>query len=172
MKTRRLVSLALMLGVSIAIHCLEGLIPLPVPGFRLGLCNVISLFVLYSFGGVSFLFLVFARVFLVALISSGFGPSFFMSLFGTILSSMVSLLLYYPVKSSIYSLSLSSALFHTLGQLLAYAIFFSSPYIFVLASYLAPLSMLAGILSAILVALILHRFPDLFGKEEKTRRKT
>lgn len=172
MKTRRLISLALMIALSVAIHYFEGLIPFPIPGFRLGLANVISLFVLYAFGGTSFLFVVFTRVILVALISSGFGPSFFMSLFGAILSSSVSLLLYYPIKSSIYSLSLTSALFHTLGQLLAYAIFFASPYIFTLSSYLAPLSMLSGLLSALLVTMILVRFPNLFVKDEEKRRQS
>ncbi|MDD7329006.1 MAG: Gx transporter family protein, partial [bacterium] len=94
--TRRLVTLALMAALSTGLHYVESIIPslLPIPGFRLGLANIITLFVLYYYGGLSYLFVTAIKVLLVALISSGFGVTFLMSLTGSVLSAVISLFLY------------------------------------------------------------------------------
>lgn len=162
----------MLLALSVAIHYLESLIPdiVPIPGFRMGLANVVGLFVLYYYGGLSYLFVLFLRVILVGAISTGFGISFLMSLSGAVLSSAVSLLLYYLVKPSIYILSMASALAHTIGQLVAYAIFFASPYIFTYVMILGPLSLATGLLLAFFVRLLVQRLPRSFLLEEKKRR--
>jgi len=167
-----MVTLALMIAISVAIHYLESLIPdiTPVPGFKLGLSNIVSLFVLYYYGGISFIFVTLVRVLLAGLISTGFSVSFFMSLSGAVLSIVISLLLYYGLKTSIFSLSITSALFHAIGQLIAYALFFMTPYIFVYLSVLGPLSMLTGLLSAVLVRQLIIRIPYSLLSEEKKRR--
>ena len=172
MKTRRIVSLAFFTALSVALHYLEGLIPFNVvPGFRIGLANIISLFVLYYYGGLSFLFVTYLRVVLVGAISTGFvSPSFMMSLFGATLSSFMSLLLYYFVKTSIFGTSVVSSLFHVIGQLLAYAIFFDSFYIFYYIIYLGPLSLASGLLIAFLCSILIKRLPDAYKLEEKKRR--
>jgi heptaprenyl diphosphate synthase len=172
MKARRLVSLAFLIALAVALHYLESLIPsfLPIPGFRIGLANIVSLFALYYYGGVSFLFVGLLRVFLVAFISTGFGPSFFMSLGGYLLSSAISLLLYYVLRPSIYGLSAVSALFHTIGQLCAYVIFFSTPAIFIYLGILGPLSIGTGLISAVLVRILMKRLPSSFKVEERKRR--
>lgn len=172
MKTRRLVSLAFLLGLGVALHYLEGLIPFDlIPGFRLGLSNIVSLFVLYYYGGPSFLFVTYCRVVLVGAISSGFAsPSFLMSLSGAVLSSLLSLLLYYTSLTSIYGTSILSSLFHVLGQLLAYALFFSTFSIFSYVLFLGPLSLVTGALIALLCSILIKRLPSFFRLEEKKRR--
>lgn len=172
MKTRRLVALSLLAAISIGLHYLEGLLPpfLPVPGFRLGLANLITLFALYYYGGPSYVFVVLVKVIVVSLISTGFSIQFFMSLFGSLLSMGVSLFLYYIIKPSIYSASAMGALFHTLGQLLAYAVFFQTFQIFLSISYLGPLSIATGVVMALLNAITLKRLPSSFRNEERKRR--
>ena len=157
-----------MLGLSVALHYLESLIPFAlIPGFKLGLSNIVALFVLYYYGGPSFLFVNAMKVVLVGAISTGFiSPSFFMSLSGTMLSSFVSLLLYYLVKTSIYGTSIVSSLFHILGQLLAYGLFFENFYVVVLG----PLSLVTGALMALLCSILIRRLPDIYKLEEKKRR--
>lgn len=172
MKTRRMVTLALMVALSVGLHYLESLIPelLPIPGFRLGLANIITLFVLYYYGGLSYLFVTACKVLLVALISTGFGVPFFMSLCGSTFSAIVSLSLYYLVKPSIYSLSPAAAIAHTLGQLLVYALFFDTFFIFSYFVILGPLSLLSGVIMALLVKVLVTRLPRQFKVEELKRR--
>lgn len=172
MKTRRLISLAFLLGLSVALHYLESLIPFSlIPGFKLGLSNIVGLFVLYYYGGLSFLFVNALKVILVGAISTGFAsPSFFMSLSGAFFSNLVSILLYYLVRTSIYGTSIVSSLFHILGQLLAYAIFFENFYIFYYVMILGPLSLVTGALMALLCAILIKRLPSIYRLEEKKRR--
>ncbi len=172
MKTKRLVSLAMMAALSVGLHYAESLIPafLPIPGFRLGLANIITLFVLYFYDGPSYLFVTLVKVLLVALITSGFGPVFLMSLTGSLLSAAVSLLFYYLVRPSIYAVSTLGALFHTIGQLLAYAFFFNTFYIFSYFTILGPLSIVTGLVMSILVSILIHRLPASLRFEERVRR--
>lgn len=170
--TRRLVALAFMSAISVSLHYLESVIPpiVPIPGFRLGLSNIITLFVLYYYGGPSFIFVTAVKVIMVALISSGFGVTFMMSLFGSTLSCIISLLLYYLVKPSPYGLSVMSSLFHTIGQLVAFAIFFNNFYIFTYLTILGPMALLSGALMALLVSVLIQKIPQSFKAEEKLRR--
>ena len=172
LNTRRLVALSLMAALSTGLHYLEMVIPslIPIPGFRLGLANIITLFVLYYYGGLSYLFVTAVKVVMVALISSGFGVTFFMSLTGSILAAAVSLFLYYVVKPSPYGVSVTASVFHTLGQLLCYGFVFDTYYIFTYLAILGPLSLLTGALMAFLVTFLIKRIPDSFLREEKVRR--
>lgn len=170
---RRIVTLSMLLALSVGLHYLETLIPniVPIPGFRLGLSNVISLFVLYYFDGFAFAFIQLAKVLLVALISTGFSVTFFMSLTGTLLSMIISLILYYLLKPSIYGVSFTSSLFHVVGQLLAYAIFFSTYYIFEYLLILGPLAIVSGILIALIDSILLKHIPTSFKEEETKYRQ-
>lgn len=170
--TRRLVSLALMSALAVGLHYIESVIPsiLPIPGFRLGLANIITLFVLYYYGGLSYIFVTLVKVLMVALITSGFSVTFMMSLTGSLLSMVISLGLYYLVKPSPYGVSVMASLFHTLGQLLCYALFFNTFYIFSYLVVLGPLSLVTGALMAFFVSFLIKRIPASFREEEKTRR--
>lgn len=170
--TLRRVTLARRTALSVGLHYLESRIPpfVPVPGFRLGLANIVSLFVLYYYGGASYLFVRAVKTLIVALISTGFNVAFFRSLSGTILAVIVSLLLYYLIKPSIYIVSLFGSLFHTIGQLLAYAIFFSTPYIFYYIIILGPISLVTGILRAVINRLLLKKIPRSIRLSETKRR--
>ena len=169
--TKKLVTLALLIAISFSLHYIDSLIPsiIPIPGFRLGLSNLITLFALYYFGCFSFVFVVLSKTLLVAILTSGFGITFLMSLAGSILSMLVSILLYKAFKPSIYTVSIYSSIFHTLGQLLVYALFFSSFYIFLYLLYLGPISILTGCLIALLDKILINRLPASLKIEERRR---
>ncbi len=171
MKARRLVALAMMVALSVGLHYLEGLIPnfIPVPGFHLGLANTIALFVLYYYGAISYIFVSFTKVLIVSLISGNF-VSAMMSVTGTVLAVGITLLCYFVIKSSIFGTSTIAALFHTLGQLLAYAIFFRSFYIYYYTIILGPIAIGSGLLVALLVMLLIKALPKRFKNEEEKRR--
>ena len=169
--TKKLVTLALLIAISFSLHYIDSLIPsiIPIPGFRLGLSNLITLFALYYFGCFSFVFVVLSKTLLVATLTSGFGITFLMSLAGSVLSMLVSILLYKVFKPSIYTVSIYSSVFHTLGQLLVYALFFSSFYIFLYLLYLGPISILTGYLIALLDKILINRLPASLKIEERRR---
>ncbi len=168
---KKMVVLALFIAMSFSLHYIDSIIPsfLPIPGFRLGLANLVTLFTLYYYGVFSFLFVVISKTLLVATLTSGFGVTFLMSLGGTILSSLISILLYKAIKPSIYTVSIYGSVFHALGQLFVYALFFSSFYIFLYLIVLGPMSMLTGYFIALFDKIIIKRLPSSLKAEERRR---
>lgn len=162
-----------MTALSVGLYYLESLIPpiVPVPGSRLGLANLILLFVLYYYDGLSYLFVMILKVLIVALIGQGFSVPFLMSSMGSLFAAVISLFLFYVVKPSIYGVSAAGSVFHTIGQLLVYALFFENFYIFAYFSVLGPIALATGLLIAFLDQLLIRRLPSSFRNEERVRRR-
>lgn len=120
--TRRLVYLSLLLAMATALHVLEGLvpIPLPFPGVKLGLANIVTLLVLYLYDLRAAMTVAIARVLLGSLLGGTFfAPAFFLGLTGAMISTLIMALL--VKKTTCFSplgISLSGAVSHNLGQLL------------------------------------------------------
>jgi len=145
--------LALFLAVGIILNIVEHLIPIPmpVPGVKLGLANTIGLSVLYYFGPIEFILIGLLRVLLVGVTYTGlFSISFLLSLSGWALSTLIILIIYPTKKFSIYGLSITSAIFHGVGQILMVMILYSS---YNLILYL-PILMFSGVISGALTALV------------------
>lgn len=151
--TLKITRLALFLALGIVLNIIESLIPLPIaiPGIKLGLANTIGLIVLYLFSPKDFIILGALRVFFVGLLRTGLGStSFFMSLAGWFVSSLVVVGIYYLKKASIYGLSILSAIFHQVGQIIMVILFYQLPSI---VNYL-PVLLVSGMISGALVALV------------------
>lgn len=120
--TRRLVYLSLLLAMATALHVLEGLfpIPLPFPGVKLGLANILTLLVLYLYDLRAAMTVAIARVLLGSLLGGTFfAPAFFLGLTGAVISTLIMALLVKRTKCfSPLGISLCGAVSHNLGQLL------------------------------------------------------
>lgn len=120
--TRRLVYLSLFLAMATALHVLEGLfpIPLPFPGVKLGLANIVTLLVLYLYDLRAAMTVAMARVLLGSLLGGTFfAPAFFLGLTGAVISTLIMAML--VKRTSCFSplgISLCGAVSHNLGQLL------------------------------------------------------
>ncbi len=150
---KKMTKLALFLAVGIILNIVEHLIPIPmpVPGVKLGLANTIGLSVLYYFGPIEFILIGLLRVLLVGVTYTGlFSISFLLSLSGWALSTLIILIIYPTKKFSIYGLSITSAIFHGVGQILMVMILYSS---YNLILYL-PILMFSGVISGALTALV------------------
>ena len=77
-----------------------------------------GLIVLYYYSPKEYVAIGFLRIFFVALFRTGLGSvSSFMSLAGWLVSTGVTLLIYLFKRTSIYGLSVISAMFHQVGQI-------------------------------------------------------
>lgn len=170
LKIYRLVLLAFLLALSVLLHYLESFIPVPVVGFRFGLANIPLLFALYYYGYLYYLGLLVLKLFFVAILFTGFGPSFFMALGGSLLAAIIGFICYKLVKNSIYATSICQSIGHAIGQIAAYMLFFMTPSIALYLVILAPISMVTGFLVALFVKVIITRLPRSFKESEKKRR--
>ncbi|MBV1709708.1 MAG: Gx transporter family protein [Erysipelothrix sp.] len=157
-RVRRLMILTMLLAMSIVFHMLEPSLPLPIPGVKLGLANILGLIALYMFGWREMLSINFGRVLIASLLRGIiFGTGFWLSLSGVALSSLTVIILKKFTPLSAIGLSVASATFHNVGQILAIVIIWSSIMMVYWLPVMIWMSIPTGILTGTLAVAVLKR---------------
>jgi heptaprenyl diphosphate synthase len=158
MTIKRLMIISMLLAAAIVIGYLESLIPLFIPGVRLGLANVIILIMLYEFKFYEALIVDLLRIFIISLIRGTFlSPIFFMALVGGMLSYLIMLLFTRFKKFSPIGVSVLGSLFHAVGQILVAIVLMSTVKIVYYLPFIALLSVVTGIISGLIAKMYLKR---------------
>lgn len=159
MELKKFTRLSMLLALSVVLNIVENMVPLfngTIPGVKLGLANIVILFVLYTYTFKDALIISISRVFLVGILYSGvFSIAFFFSLGGAICSIIAMFLVKKFTKLSIVGVSVTGSLFHSLGQIIVTAILLNSTsafaYLPIIILFAIPTGILTGILSKELV---------------------
>lgn len=150
-RVRKMTIVTMLLAMSIVFHMVEPVVPLPVPGVKLGLANVLGLIALFLYGPNEMLGINLSRVLIASLLRGIlFGVGFWLSLTGVILSTSIVILLHRYSRLSIVGLSVASAAFHNIGQILAIMVIWSSIFMVYWLPPMIWLSIPTGILTGIL----------------------
>jgi len=160
MKTKKITICAILAALALIIFVLESLIPslIPVPGIKLGLANVVTLFALYYLGPAYAALILVTRVVLGCLLT-GQTAAFLYSLVGGALALLTAMLMKKIFKDSrkMWIVSVFSAAAHNLGQM-AVALFLTGTWELI---WYLPLLMVSGIitgaLTGILAGLVFNR---------------
>jgi len=171
--TRRTVYLGLATGLALGLHIFEAMIPLPtdvmIPGVKLGLANIITLYVVMNFGTKDGVVVSILRTLLGSLMSGTFMTvTFYFSFAGGLISAIVMGLLYrYASKSlSMMGISLVGAVTHNLAQLSVAALIIDQSLIFV---YL-PVMLFAALPTGAVVGLVVGRVNKHISFPKRPRR--
>ena len=156
-KTKRLCVIAMLLAISIVLNLLESLLPVFVPGVRLGLANIVILIMLYEFKPIEAFAVDLLRILLVGLLRNFLSPTFFMSLSGGVLSFFVMYLFSRLKIFSPVAVSVLGAVSHATGQVIVAIIILSSQAVVYYLPFIAILSIATGALSGILTNAYLKR---------------
>lgn len=152
-RTRRLVLLAVLVALAVALHVLEGLLPnpVPIPGAKLGLANIITLVTLVMFGWKESLVVVVLRVAIGSLFSGSFlGLGFLLSLSGAVFSLVIMFILMWLVRSlSLIGISVAGAAAHNLAQVTVAAILTQTNQLLLVLPVLLLISVPTGIFTGI-----------------------
>lgn len=145
MKTKRLTLLAMYTTIALTIFVVESAIPpiLPIPGVKLGLANIITLWLLLCSDWKDALCVLVMRIILGS-IFAGQLVSFAYSLAGGLLC-LAAMVFFYRMlgKKQIVVISILGALFHNIGQLLMAFLILQS---FGIVSYL-PVLLISGVVA-------------------------
>lgn len=124
MNLRKMIFIALLVSMSLVLHIVEGMIPVPfiTPGAKLGLANIITVIALYTLSDKEAFLVLFLRI-LLSVMFGGSISRLMYSLSGGVLSylTMVITKRIFKDKVSIIGVSCVGAVFHNVGQLLAAA---------------------------------------------------
>ena len=151
MKTKKLTTLGLSVALALILSYVESLLPplLAVPGVKVGLPNIVILFLLYRYGWKEAGAVSLVRLLLSAALFSGFA-AFFYGLSGAAVSLLGSALLKQTGRFSPFGVSVAGGVLHNLGQIALAALVLQSGYLF---AYL-PILLLSGTLAGALVGLL------------------
>lgn len=163
MNTRRIVILGLFLSIAGVLHAVEALLPLPipVPGVKLGLANIISLLVITIYGWRDALLVAGLRVLLGSLFGGAFlGPAFAMSLSGALVSSLVMAYVNYHWRPtfSLVGVSVLGAVAHNLMQITVAALLVASAGLFWYLPYLILFALPTGLATGFTAMFFLRKF--------------
>jgi len=169
MEIKKISRLAILLALSIVLSILEGFLPFlngfTIPGLKLGLANIVTVFVLYKYHFKEALCITVLRVILVGLLRTGlFNTTFFFSLGGALLS-LIAMRLFIKSKLSVIGVSVIGSLFHSVGQISIAIILLRSIYII----YYLPWVMLFSLPTGIIIGIISKQVIDYFTKKDNNK---
>ena len=158
MNTKKLTTLGLSVALALILSYVESLLPplVAVPGVKVGLPNVVILFLFYRYGWKEAGTVSLVRLLLTAALFTGFA-AFLYGLSGAALSLLGSALLKRTHRFSPLGISVAGGVLHNLGQIAMAALVLDSGYIFAYLPVLLLSGTVAGALVGLLAAILLRR---------------
>ena len=160
MKTKKLTLCGLLTALAVVLSLVERLFPLdavvPVPGVKLGLANVVTLFALTRVSARDALAVVVCRVAISSLLM-GSVTAFLFSLFGGLLSLIVmwALLRAEGTFCSLLGVSVAGAAAHNIGQVIAAIIWMQTGAVVAYLPLLLVMSVPLGLVTGLTFAIVL-----------------
>lgn len=155
MKTKKIALSSMLIALSLVLSYTERFIPLqlvvPLPGVKLGLANVVTMFALYFLDERYAVGILLPRCFLGAMFGGGISGLAY-SLMGGLLSLGVMALTKRVTLFSIYGVSVLGAAAHNVGQIGAAMLLLKSGYIISYLPFLLVMGVAAGLVTGAVAA--------------------
>ena len=160
--TRQLALCAVLTALALGLSTLENLFPvtlvIPLPGVKLGLANIVTVFALYQLGPLPALCILAARCLLGSLFAGNASALLFSLLGGTLAMLVMLALSRLPGLSglSVYGVSIGGAAGHNIGQMAAALITLGNTAVLGYLPFLLAVSLFTGALTGFVSALLLR----------------
>ena len=159
MKTKKVAMLGLSIALAMIMSYIEVLVPLSfaVPGIKMGLANIVIIFVLYKIGTKEAILVSLIRVFLVSLLFSNVMAMWY-SLAGAVLSLGIMWILKKTDKFSVVGVSIAGGIMHNVGQIIMAVIVLGTEQIALYLPVLVITGNVTGVVIGIVSGLVINRF--------------
>ena len=153
--TRQLTVCGVLTAMALALSYLENFLPLslaiPVPGMKLGLANIVTVFALYALGAAQAMLILLARCLLGAMFAGNMSALIF-SLLGGVSAMLVMILLARVNRFSVYGVSIGGAAAHNCGQVAAAVLTMGNTAPLYYLPILLGVSLFTGLLTGVVAA--------------------
>ncbi len=159
-RNKRIALRGCLMALALVLSYLESLVPVfwAVPGIRLGIANIVTIYLLYTLGPADACFVTAGRL-ILSMLLFGNVTTLIYSALGAALS-MTAMLIAKPVKAfSVTGVSILGGVFHNIGQTVAAAFLLSSGNLLFVLSVLLPVGALAGGVVGFLGGILIRRIP-------------
>lgn len=162
MKTKKVAMLGLCIALAMIMSYIEVLVPLSfaVPGIKMGLANIVIIFVLYKIGTKEAILVSLIRVILVSLLFSN-AMAMAYSIAGAVLSLGVMWILKKTDKFSVVGVSIAGGIMHNVGQIIMAVILLGTKQIALYLPVLLITGTATGVVIGIVASLIINRFKNI-----------
>ena len=155
LRTKQLTLCAVLTAMALALSYLENFFPLslaiPIPGVKLGLANIVTVFALYVLGPGQAMLILLARCLLGAVFAGNMNALIF-SLLGGVSAMLVMILLSRSRRLSVYGVSIGGAAAHNCGQVAAAVLTLGNTAPFYYLPVLLGVSLFTGTLTGLVTA--------------------
>ena len=162
MKTKKVAMLGLTIALAMIMSYIEALVPLSfaVPGIKMGLANIVIIFVLYKIGTKEAILVSLIRVILVSLLFSNVMAMAY-SIAGAVLSLSIMWLLKKTDKFSFIGVSIAGGIMHNVGQIIMAVILLGTQQIALYLPVLMITGTATGVVIGIVSGLVINRFKNI-----------
>lgn len=159
-KLKTIVTNALLIALALGLSFLDSLIilPIPLPGIKLGLANIITLYLLLCSTPINALMVLAARILLASFLYGGVTSLIYSSIGGLLaFLTMWALKRLYPKRLSAAGLSMAGAVMHNTGQICAACLLLGDTAPFSYLPLLILAALITGALMGVLATVIFER---------------
>lgn len=164
MRTKRLVLLGLLTAIALTIFMLEAQLPpiVPLPGVKIGLANIVTVFAVFALGAKDGALVLFARVFLGAVFAGNFSTVFY-SAAGGGCAILVTILLKRVLKNNqLFVAGCLGAAAHSIGQMAAAILISGTPQLIVYLPVMVAISVVTGLFTGLCAQFLVNRGGNLW----------
>lgn len=163
--TKKLALCAVLTALALGLSTLESLFPVSVlvslPGIKLGLANIVTVFVLYRLGDIPALAILIARCLLGAMFA-GNASALLFSLMGGVLAMLTMIVLRRVRGLSVYGVSIAGAAAHNIGQICAAMVVLGGTAVLGYLPVLLGVSLITGTLTGFVASLLFRAMRGIY----------
>ena len=159
MKTRRLVLLALLTAIALTIFMLEAQIPapVPVPGVKLGLSNIVTVFTVFLLGPKEGVLVLAARIFLGAVFAGNFSTVLYSAAGGTLAILATIGMKHILKENQLWVAGCAGVAAHSIGQMIVAVWVSGTPGLLAYLPILIAVSLVTGLFTGLCAQFLLNR---------------
>ena len=158
-KTKKIAVLSLLSAIALTIFLVEAQIPLavPVPGIKLGLANIVTVFTVFAMGSREGILVLAVRIFLGAVFAGNFSTIFYSAAGGMSAIILTILLKRVLKRDQLWAVGSLGAVAHSLGQMGMAVVMTGTVSILIYLPLMIAISVVTGFFTGLCAQLLLNR---------------
>ena len=159
MKTKKLTLLALLSAIALTIFMVEAQIPalVPIPGVKLGLANIVTVFTVFTLGPWEGAAVLFVRIFLGAVFAGNFSTIFYSAAGGVCAIGVTILLRKILTNKQLWVAGCLGAVSHSIGQMAMAVLLTGTPSLVVYLPVMIAISIVTGLFTGLCAQFLVNR---------------
>ena len=164
MNVKKITQMAMLTAIALTIFMIEAQIPalVPIPGVKLGLANIVTVFAVFALGPREAAMILFVRIFLGAVFAGNFSTILYSGA-GGLLAILVTIgLRKILTHQQLWVAGAIGAVFHSVGQMAVAVAVTGTPGILVYLPMMIACSIITGLFTGLCAQLLLNRGKNLW----------